>query len=149
MNSLTGLRYQRGVLGRWVGAEGAVYEDFNYGIHVIDQMPDDWEDWRKFRSIDFGFTNPFVCQWWAVDHDGRMYLYREIYMSRRNVNDHVEQIKHYSEGEHISFSVADHDAGERDILRRAGIPTLAAKKDISVGVEKTQLRFRDAGDGRP
>lgn len=149
LNSLTGIRYQRGVLGKWVGAEGAVYENFNYGIHVIDKMPDGWETWRKFRSIDFGFTNPFVCQWWAVDHDGRMYLYREIYMSRRNVNDHAEQIKLYSENEHIDYSVSDHDAGERDILHRAGIPTVAAKKDIAVGIETTQLRFRDAGDGQP
>ena len=32
-----------------------------------------------------GYTNPFVCQWWALDQDGRMYRYREIYMSKRTV----------------------------------------------------------------
>ena len=29
--------------------------------------------------VDFGYTNPFTCQWWAMDHDGRLYLYREIF----------------------------------------------------------------------
>ena len=30
-------------------------------------------------SVDFGFTNPIVIQWWAEDPDGRLYLYRELY----------------------------------------------------------------------
>lgn len=44
LNSLTGLRFKRGVLGLWVGAEGLVYEGFDPAIHVIDQ--DKLREWR-------------------------------------------------------------------------------------------------------
>ena len=146
LNSLTGIRHKRGVLGLWVGAEGVVYDEFDHTRHAIDpfEIPDDW---RRFRSIDFGYTNPFVCQWWAQDPDGRLYLYREIYMSQRTVRDHAEVIKRYPE--RIEFTVADHDAEDRATLRQHGIPTMAAKKDISPGIEAVQLRLREAGDGKP
>jgi predicted transcriptional regulator len=41
--------------------------------------------------VDFGYTNPFVMQWWAEDPDGRLYLYREIYRTRRLVEDHAKR----------------------------------------------------------
>lgn len=73
LDALTGVRKERLRYGRWVQAEGAVYEEFDLAVHVIDgfEIP---ADWRRIRSIDFGYSNPFVCQWWAMDHDGRMYL---------------------------------------------------------------------------
>jgi hypothetical protein len=44
-------------------------------IYYFDIPP----GWTMVCSIDFGFNAPFVCQWWAIDTDGSMYLYREIY----------------------------------------------------------------------
>lgn len=35
--------------------------------------------WRRFRSFDFGYSKPFAVSWFAVDHDGRVYNYRELY----------------------------------------------------------------------
>ena len=35
--------------------------------------------WRRFRSFDYGYSRPFAVQWWAVDEDGRAYLYRQLY----------------------------------------------------------------------
>ena len=32
------------------------------------------------------------AQWWAQDHDGRLYLYKEIYMTGRLVEDHAQTI---------------------------------------------------------
>lgn len=148
LDNLTGIRYKRGRLGQWAGAEGQVYENYDTTIHLIDrfEIP---ASWRRYRSIDFGYRNPFVCQWWAVDEDDRLYRYREIYMSGRTVREHAEQINAYSEGESYIATVADHDAEDRATLREHGIYTVAARKDVRLGIERTQERFQVQGDGRP
>ena len=161
LDKLTGVRYRRLRLGQWAAAEGAVYETFDRAVHLLDrfEIP---KNWARIRSIDFGYTNPFVCQWWALDEDRRMYLYREIYMSRVLVggdpegNDHASRIMSLSRGEFIEVTVADHDAEERAILLagnpKAGIPpieTIPAMKALSLGIQAVQARLRPAGDGRP
>lgn len=148
LGRLTGVRKARYVDNKWVIAEGAVYDEFSDAIHVIDRF-DIPKEWRRFRSIDFGFTNPFTCAWYAMDEDGRLYLYREIYMSQRTVADHAKQIKALSEGERIEFTVADHDAEDRATLKQNGIPTIAAEKAISAGIQEMKNRLRIAGDGKP
>ncbi len=46
--------------------------------HVIEpfKIP---RDWKIYRSFDFGFAKPFSCDWWAIDYDGRAYLFRQFY----------------------------------------------------------------------
>lgn len=148
LDALTGLRYKRGRLGLWVSAEGVVFDNFDPSIHVIEpfEIP---HHWNKYRAIDFGYTNPFVCQWWAEDHDGRLYLYRELYMTQRTVKVHAEKIKALSQGEEYIFTVADHDAEDRATLKENGIVTVAAKKDISPGIQAIQERLKVQGDNKP
>jgi PBSX family phage terminase large subunit len=159
LDALTGVRKQRYRYGRWVGAEGQVYE-FDKAVHLIDRMPDGWEHWRKIRSIDFGFTNPFVCQWWAIDGDGRMYLYREMYMSGRTVATHLPTINAQTANEYIEATVSDHDAEDRATLaegvkgdhgeiREPGIATVAAYKAVSRGIQAVEDRLKVAADGKP
>ena len=148
LDSLTGLRKKRGRHGLWVAAEGQVYDTFDPAIHVIPrfEIP---PEWPRYRAIDFGFTNPFVCSWWAEDSDGRLYRYREIYMSKRTVKVHAAQINQLSEGERIIFTVADHDAEDRATLRENGIVTIGAKKEISVGLQAVEERLLVQPDGKP
>jgi phage terminase large subunit len=147
LDGLTGLRYKRGRLGLWVAAEGQVYE-YDPALHLISRF-DIPPAWRRIRAIDFGYTNPFVCQWWAFDGDGRMYMYREMYMSKRTVKVHSAQINTLSLGEHNEATVADHDAEDRATLRENGISTIAADKRISIGIERVEERLKIAGDGKP
>ena len=140
LNNLTGARKQRLRFGRWVQAEGVVYEDYNPAIHLIDRF-DIPDDWRKFRVIDFGFNHPFVCQWWAINPDGDMFRYREIYMSGRTVANHSARIKELSTGERFESTVCDHDAEDRETLRENGIRNIPAKKDVSVGIDKLTERL--------
>jgi PBSX family phage terminase large subunit len=146
---LSGVRRARYYEGLWAQAEGVIYDEWRDDVHVIDQMPDGWEQWTKFRAADFGYTNPFTCCWFAVDPDGRMYLYREIYHTRRLVEDHAKQIRELSAGEQIAFTVADHDAEDRATLHRHGVQTIAAKKSVSVGIQAVQSRIKIQGDGKP
>jgi PBSX family phage terminase large subunit len=148
LDALTGVRKERLRFGRWVSAEGVVYEGFDRKKHLIDpfEIP---ADWRRIRSVDFGYTNPFVCQWWAIDPDGRMYLYREIYKTQRLVEDHARDIVRLSVGERIEATVADHDAEDRETLKRYGVETIAAYKAVTVGIQALAARLQDAGDKKP
>lgn len=148
LKSLTGVLGLRLREGKWVQAEGVVYEDYDASIHLIDPFPIP-DEWRRIRSIDFGYTNPFTCQWWAIDGDGRMYLYREIYETQRLVEDLARDIVRLSAGERIEYTVADHDAEDRATLQRHGVSTVPAQKDVSPGIQALQSRFRVAGDGKP
>ncbi len=148
LKKLSGVLRARLVEGKWVQAEGAVYDEYDPAIHVIDrdQCP---EFIRRARAIDFGFTNPFVCQWWGFDNDGRMYLYREIYKTKQLVEDMAAQIISLTGSEPISYTVADHDAEDRATLERHGIITDPANKDISTGIQLVQARLKIQGDGKP
>lgn len=148
LEGLTGVLGKRLHQGQWVQAEGAVYEQFSDEIHVLDWFEPPWT-WTRIRSIDFGYTNPFVCQWWAIDPDGKMYLYREIYMTGRIVSQHAKQINQLSANEIIQATVADHDAEDRATLEAEGIRTIAAKKAISVGLQSVENRLRKAGNNKP
>ena len=148
LQKLTGILYDRLVLGLWKQAEGAVYDTYDPTVHVIDPIPIP-PLWRRIRAVDFGYTNPFVCLWFAMDNDGRMYLYRELYHTGRIVEDHARQIVELSQGERIEATVCDHDAEDRATLERHGIPTMGAKKDVSPGLQAVAQRLRVAGDGKP
>lgn len=148
LDALTGHRLARLRHGRWVASEGAVYPEFDVAIHVIDEMPAGWQSWPKRRGIDFGFKDPFVCQWWAL-HDGDLYLYREIYHSERTVKVHAEQINRLSSGESYEMTVADHDAEDRATLAENGIDSAPATKDIAHGVDAVRTRLVKGSNGKP
>lgn len=141
LDKLTGPRKDRLRYGKWAAAEGMVFDAWREDVHLIDPflIP---KEWRRFRTIDFGFIHPFVCHWWALDPDGRMYLYREIYRTRRTVAEHAPQIAELSQGEYIEATVTDHDAEDRATLERAlRIKTRAADKRVTTGIQAVQDRL--------
>jgi len=149
LDNLTGVRYLRLRKGIWATAEGVIYDNFDPAVHVINRfrIP---KDWRRIVSIDFGLVHPFVAQWWAIDNDGRMYMYREIYMTGRTVRAHAEQIKEYSRGENIEMFICDHDAEDTLTLNENGIyNTQKAYKAVNRGIEHVQLRLKARADGKP
>lgn len=150
LEALTGVQRRRLLKGEWCENEGAVYDEFDEDIHVIDQMPPAWDLWRKIRGIDFGYTNPFVRLCAAIDPDGRLYFYRERYVSQVIVQEHAKVIK-AADVEQSGYiaTAADHDAEDRATLHAAGIMTIAAKKDIRLGISAVKARLRLAGDGKP
>jgi PBSX family phage terminase large subunit len=134
--------------GIWRSHEGLVYNEFDESIHVIKpfEIP---ASWKRFRAIDFGYTNPFVCLWGALDEDGRLYIYREIYKRQTLVSEHAEIINKLSDGEKISCTVADHDASERAALEKSGIFTEKARKNIVQGIQTVKCRLLPQKDNRP
>lgn len=153
LDKLTGPRRDRLRFGRWVQAEGLVYDMWDPGLHLIARGSIELKpEWPRYLAIDFGYTAPFVCQWWAQDDDDRLYLYKEIYFSQRLVEDHAEDIKRYSEGEPRPRAIiCDHDAEGRATLEKyLGVKTTPAwKEDKQAGIQAVASRLRRAGDGKP
>lgn len=147
LDRLSGVRRERLRLGRWSNVEGAVY-NFDAALHIVARFPIP-QHWRRIRAIDFGYSNPFVCLWLALDDDGRLFVYRQLYMSQRTVRAHAQQINSWSAGERYEATVADHDAEDRATLAEHGIETIAASKAISRGLQAVELRLAQAGDGKP
>jgi PBSX family phage terminase large subunit len=141
LNALTGVRKERLRFGRWVAAEGAVY-NFDRTLHVITR-----EQFKKIQmrrwvcSVDFGYTNPFVWQRWGLDGDGNMYLEREIYRTKRTVRAHAEEINRLNRGFSIDATVCDHDSEDRATLEENGIATIAAYKAVRRGIENVETRM--------
>lgn len=155
LDSLTGVRHARLRLGKWVAAEGLVYEEYSPTANLLDRfvIP---QSWLRYWSIDFGYRNPFVCQFWAEDPDGRLYLYREIYLTSRIVEDHARDILAIVApgGNWVEprpqVILCDHDAEDRATLERhLKLPTRAAMKTVSDGLQAVSARLRAAGDGKP
>lgn len=154
LDALTGVRKLRYRDGIWAAAEGMVYEDWREADNLIDWFPVP-KDWPLFLTVDFGYNDAFVCQWWRTDPDGRMYLTREIHRSQVLVEDHARHIRDImEENEDVEPTpyavVCDHQLEDRKTLERhLRMPTIPAKKGISRGIQLTQSRIRKQGDGRP
>jgi hypothetical protein len=153
LDKLTGVRYWRLRKGLWVAAEGLIYEGWNPAVHLVDALPAGSEGWTRWWSVDFGYRNPFVLQCWAEDPDGRLWLYREIYMTGRLVEDHARQILRLvaPAGKWIEprprAVICDHDAEDRATLERhLGMSTSPAVKMVTPGIEAVQARLGRAAD---
>jgi phage terminase large subunit len=157
LDNLTGVRKLRLRHGQWAAAEGIIYEEWRPEFHLTDRKVLPFE-WPRIWGVDFGYTNPFVWQMWAVDPDGRLWLEKEIYRSKTLVEDHAKRILQVvTKQDGVTWKypkpraiVCDHDAEDRATLERhLGMGTVPAWKSVSDGIQAVQTRLRPAGDGKP
>lgn len=151
LDALTGVRRLRLRDGIWAAADGLVYESWDPAIHLVDRPSEPPHEWPRYWVIDFGYTNPFVCQWWAEDPDGRLFMYREIYQTQTLVEDHAKEMLRlvtradgtWKEPKPVKI-ICDHDAEDRATLtKHLGMPTVAAKKGVETGIQAVETRLRD------
>lgn len=64
--------------GDWDQFDGMIFKQYRRERHTLDpiHLP---ASWRRFNGIDWGFAKPWAVLWAAVDEDGRIWFYREIY----------------------------------------------------------------------
>lgn len=180
LDKLTGVRYKRLRLGLWVSSEGIVYEEFDPAYHVLPwEFADDGNplplpmEWPRYWVIDFGFVHPFVLKCYAEGPDGEIYMYREIYMTQRTVEEHAKTIMdivcpeyevkwydHFNRTERKRIErawiepqptavICDHDAeGRRTFERATGLGTQPAFKNVFEGINahKERLKIDEEGN---
>ncbi len=155
--------------GDWNSFSGQVFSEWRNEpnakrfTHVIEpfEIP---SSWRRYRSFDFGYAKPFAVQWWAVDFDGRAYLYRQLYgcgdapntgvkWQPKQIAKKIREIEDTLERGHKIIGVADPSIWDESrgsegtvirMMEREGVYFEKGKNDRLSG--KMQMHYRLAFD---
>lgn len=137
-----GLWYQRYIEGKWVMAEGAVYDFFNEDRHVISGPPGPAEQY--FVGIDYGTTNPcvFVLIGYNPGHYPNMWLEKEYYydsrktMRQQSDYEYAQDFIKFIDGIYPEAIYIDPSAASfKQELKRNGIERIRdAKNDVVPGI---------------
>ena len=71
-------RYKVAGLGEWGIAEGQFFDCWRTDLHVVAPFAIP-PGWIRIRSMDWGSARPYCVGWYAVDYDGNLWKYRELY----------------------------------------------------------------------
>jgi phage terminase large subunit len=148
LDGLTGVRRLRLRDGKWVKAEGVVYETYDAAVHLKDA--DELPAFAHYvAGVDWGFTNPGVIQVWGVDNDGRMYLVREVVRTKQTIDYWIEQAKALNETYRPEAFACDPAEPSYITQFAAHVPAVAGFNEIEAGINAVQQRFKPADDGKP
>lgn len=155
-------------LGDWDAFVGQVFEEWRRDLHTCKpfKIPD-W--WLRFCSGDWGFARPYAIHYYAVDDEGRMWMYRELYGQREGARTNTGTREYaYDVGkrmatiendtkEEISYRELSPDAWTNkghtgptvaEDFDDAGIYWDKADNDRLNGLYQCHLRLRDPGEDR-
>lgn len=97
--------------GDWDSAEGLAFDEFERKKHVIEpfNIPDSW---FRFRACDWGYKTKAVCLWFAIDFEGKIYVYRELVTTKVLAKDFGQRIREIEEaaGERVRYGILDASA---------------------------------------
>ncbi len=78
LRSLPEIERKRLLDGDWDVAEGAAFPEFERSLHIVKPF-EVAPSWPRLRAADYGFASPSCVLWGAVDWDGNLIIYRELY----------------------------------------------------------------------
>lgn len=123
--------------GDWDSFSGQYFSEFSRSLHVVEPFAIP-RDWKRYRAMDEGYNDPFVCLWVALDPKGVAYVYREFVKSKLLTSEQVEMVRLNSGIEEYEYSVADTSFWNRaktenvtpaEIFANQSVPLLQAKKE--------------------
>lgn len=95
------------VEGDWDVFEGQYFTEWRADIHVIEPFKIH-PGWTRFVCGDYGYSKPSAIYWCAVDYDGNIYVYRELYGSGMTFKDLAKTIFQFTpRDEYINYWVFD------------------------------------------
>ncbi len=129
----------RGAFGT---AHGLIWGDYRRGVHAIPtrEVP---IDWPRFGGVDFGWNNPNAVLWGALDSDGVLEVYRELYRPRLAASEVGDLIK--AEDDDLVAGHTDPSAGGIAgcaELCKKGLPfSPTVPYDVEEGLKNVSVRF--------
>jgi hypothetical protein len=166
------LRMRQAMLeGRWdIKGGGEFFDEFDASVHVIPPKILKGE-WKRFYAMDWGYKTPYAVLKLAVDYDGRVVVYGEIYgqgevdgVPKENVGSREtsETVAFRVAGdmarEGVSECIADYNMWEEkgtgsspiDAFLNAGIDMIKADKKHGMGWQTVHNLLKDRDEfGRP
>ena len=133
----SGVFYQRYILGKWILAEGLVY-DFGED-NITDEIPEHGE---YYMSIDYGTQNPFSCGLWCVVGDSATRIAEYYYCGRneqmqKTDEEYCDEVERLAKGYKIKRVVVDPSAASFIAsLRKRGFYVTKANNDVLDGIRR-------------
>jgi phage terminase large subunit len=148
LENLTGVRRARLYEGKWVTAEGTVYEMFDVNIHQLTRNREEMKRW--LLAIDEGYTHPAVILMVGEDSDGRWHVFKEFYKRGVMQANVVATAKEWALSLRSPLLAVDASAaGLIADLRAAGMNAVGGKGRVLDGIQAIQNRLKVQGDGKP
>lgn len=137
-----GLWYERFIKGRWVQAEGAIYDFFDKELHTLLAPPGVAE--YHLIGVDYGTTNPCSFQDIAVSrsHYPNIWAEREYYWNSKKElrqkpdSEYAQDLKEFIQGLPVKAILIDPSAASFIAeCRRIGISNIVeADNDVLTGI---------------
>ena len=157
-----GVFYRRYVEGRWVAAEGAIYDMWDDDENIYDELSEAEQDavQRRYVAVDYGTTNPMVFL--DILDDGlHFYVENEYYYDSRAGMDKLQKTdKEYADDfekfvdydRSVTVIIDPSASSFRAELLQRGYHVLEADNDVLDGIRVTatlmQKRFIKIRRGR-
>lgn len=139
----TGLWYQRLIEGKWVQAEGAIYDFFDQKKHCID-FPLSHATYYV-AGVDYGTHNAFACVLLGVNFqhypniwvEGEYYFDSKRSMFQKTDADYADDLRKFFRGRYLKGVYVDPAAASFKLeLMRAGVENVFdAKNDVISGIQ--------------
>lgn len=146
-----GLWYKRFIEGKWVQAEGAIYDFFDEKMHVIDNP--EFQANYYVCGVDYGTTNPcaFVLVGYNPHHypniwvEDEYYYNSRIHQRQKTDAEYVEDLAKFIQFRNVQAIYIDPSAASfRAALVKAGIDSIIdANNDVNNGIGFTAMKLSD------
>ncbi len=115
--------------GDWNVFEGQYFTEFCRGRHVCDPFEPD-PDWDRFAAVDYGFDMLAVL-WFAVDFDGKVYVYREYCKSGLTLSAAADAIVRENRGDRLRYIAASPDLwNRRQDSGKSGVSIMSENRNL-------------------
>ncbi len=135
----TGVFYDRFILGKWVIADGVIYDMWQDGYYY-DELPANMEYAGQYITIDYGTTNP-TAMYYVIDDGTRLWVEGEYYYSgkdkrqQKTDKEYADDLEALIGDRPINAIILDPSAASfRAELASCGIITVNADNDVLDGI---------------
>jgi phage terminase large subunit-like protein len=154
--------------GLFSSYEGAIYQSFRPGFHLIDSEDGSYErdsegyiilpsGWYHRRALDWGASeeHPFCCLWGARDSMGRWIIYDEYWsiLQTEPWSYHVGIVNDRHAWRGMFYGNTYGDPSRPDLIREfslGGVPVVPARNDVMDGIEAVRQALKaQEVDGMP
>lgn len=139
-----GLWYQRFIEGKWVQAEGAIYDFFDPALHVIDFAPNTAKYY--IVGVDYGTTNPCAFTLLGINRDkhpniwveAEYYYDSKVHQRQKTDSEYAADLARFIQDKGVKGIYMDPSAASfRVECQKQGIPNIyEAENEVLDGIRK-------------
>ncbi len=140
--------------GSWEQQEGKYFTELTDKHFIAPfEIP---AHWKIYRGVDYGFSAPFVCLWFAAAPDGHLYCFRELYARGLRDKEQAAAIRQASL-EPVEYTMCDPSMGSRNAsgtsphenYMNSGVPMIPADHSRIAGWMAWRNALAPHVDGKP